>query len=267
MPAPAVAQAKGGLLLQPPDPIVTGSLQPETLAAAVAGPVDAKLEMPPPAVGAQALRRAAASGDARAQFIVAGRYLDGQGVAQDFGQAFAWYQQAAARGLAPAQYRLATLYELGKGVAADPVQALAWYERAALGGNVKAMHNAAVLLADDKAGPADFDRAFRWFKAAAERGFADSQFNLAILYERGLGTPPSAEEAYVWYSLSARQGDPGSVQRAATLAKNLPDADLRAADARLAAWLVTPSDDSGNVVTVIDPNWNDARSTAVKSSS
>ena len=267
MPAPAVAQAKGGLLVQPPDPIVTGSLQPETLATAVSGPVDAKLEMPPPAAGAQALRSAAASGDARAQFIVAGRYLDGQGVAQDFGQAFAWYRQAAARGLAPAQYRLATLYELGKGVAADPVQALTWYERAALGGNVKAMHNAAVLLAGDKAGPADFDRAFRWFKAAAERGFADSQFNLAILYERGLGTPPSAEEAYVWYSLSARQGDPGSVQRAATLAKNLPDADLRAADARLAAWLVTPSDDSGNVVTVIDPNWNDARSTAVKSSS
>jgi len=267
VPMPAVAQAKGGLLVQPPDPIVTGSLQPEALATAVAGPEDAKLEMPPPAVGAEALRRAAASGDARAQFIVAGRYLDGQGVAQDFGEAFVWYRQAAARGLAPAQYRLATLYELGKGVAADPVQALAWYERAALGGNVKAMHNAAVLLAGDKAGPADFDRAFRWFKAAAERGFADSQFNLAILYERGLGTPPSAEEAYVWYSLSARQGDPGSVQRAATLAKNLPDADMRAADARLAAWIVTPSDDSGNVVTVIDPNWNDARSTAVKSSS
>jgi localization factor PodJL len=267
MPAPAVAQAKGGLLVQPPDPIVTGSLQPEAPATSVAEPVAAKLEMPPPAVGTQALRSAAASGDARAQFIVAGRYLDGQGVAQDFGEAFAWYRQAAARGLAPAQYRLATLYELGKGVAADPVQALTWYERAALGGNVKAMHNAAVLLAGDKAGPADFDRAFRWFKAAAERGFADSQFNLAILYERGLGTPPSAEEAYVWYSLSARQGDPGSVQRAATLAKNLPDADLRAADVRLAAWLATPSDDGGNVVTVIDPNWNDARSTSGKSSS
>lgn len=267
MPAPAVAQAKGGLLVQPPDPIVTGSLQPETLATSVAEPVAAKLDMPPPEAGTQALRSAAASGDARAQFIVAGRFLDGQGVAQDFGKAFAWYRQAAARGLAPAQYRLATLYELGKGVAADPVQALAWYERAALGGNVKAMHNAAVLLAGDKAGTADFDRAFRWFKAAAERGFADSQFNLAILYERGLGTPPSAEEAYVWYSLSARQGDPGSVQRAATLAKNLPDTDLRAAEARLAAWTVTPSDDSGNVVTVIDPAWNDAQSTAVKSSS
>jgi localization factor PodJL len=266
-PAPAVAQAKGGLLVQPPDPIVTGSLQPEKLAASVSGPVAAKLQMPPPAAGTEALRSAAASGDARAQFIVAGRFLDGQGMAQDFGEAFAWYQQAAARGLAPAQYRLATLYELGKGVAVDPAQALTWYERAALGGNVKAMHNAAVLLAGEKAGPADFDRAFRWFKAAAERGFADSQFNLAILYERGLGTPPSTEEAYVWYSLSARQGDPGSAQRASTLAKNLPDADLRAADTRLDKWVVTPSDDSGNVVTVIDPSWNDARSPSGKSSS
>ena len=52
--------------------------------------------MPPPEAGTQALRSAAASGDARAQFIVAGRYLDGQGVAQDFAKALFWYQQAAA---------------------------------------------------------------------------------------------------------------------------------------------------------------------------
>ena len=257
--APAVAPAKVGLLVEPPDPIVTGSLPAGSLAKSTSSPVAAKLEMPPPETGTEALRSAAANGNASAQFIVGGRYLDGQGVAQDFAKALYWYQQAATRGLAPAQYRLATLHELGKGTAADPVQALAWYERAALGGNVKAMHNAAVIAAGDKAGPADFDRAFRWFKAAAERGFADSQFNLAILYERGLGTPPSAEEAYVWYSLSAKQGDPDSLQRATVLAKKLPEPDLKAANARLDTWAPTPSDDSANVVTVVDPSWNDAR--------
>lgn len=253
---PVAAPAKGGLLVQPPDPMVTGSLPPGSLARTLSSPVAPKLEMPPPEAGTGALRSAAAAGDPRAQFVVAGRYLDGQGVATDFGKAFYWYQQAAARGLAPAQYRLATLYELGRGTAADATQAMLWYERAAQGGNVKAMHNAAVLAAGDKAGPANFDKAFRWFKAAAERGFGDSQFNLAILYERGLGTKPSAEEAYLWYSLAARQGDPDSGQRAATLAKGLPDADLKAVDARLAGWAPTPADDSGNVVTVIDPSWN-----------
>lgn len=259
MPVPAVAPAKVGLQVQRPDPIVTGSIPAMPLAKTTAAPQTSALEMPPPETGTRVLRNAAANGDARAQFIVAGRYLDGQGVGQDFGKALFWYQQAATHGLAPAQYRLATLYELGKGTRADPKQALVWYERAALGGNVKAMHNAAVLLAGDKAGPADYDRAFRWFKAAAEQGFADSQFNLAILYERGLGTPPSAEEAYVWYTLSAKQGDPDSAQRAAVVAKKLPAADIKAAGARLANWSAMPSDDSANVVTVIDPAWNDGR--------
>lgn len=262
--APSVAPAKVGLQVEPPDPLVTGSIGS---ADAATGKLATKLAMPPPEAGTQALRSAAANGDARAQFIVAGRYLDGQGIAQDFDQAFAWYQQAAARGLAPAQYRLATLYELGKGTPADPRKALAWYERAALGGNIKSMHNAAVLLAGDKAGPPDYDRAFRWFKAAAERGFADSQFNVAILYERGLGTPPNAEEAYVWYSLSGKQGDPDSSQRAAALAKKLPEAGLKAANTRLATWKPTPADDGGNVVTVIDPSWNDGRPTTGKQSS
>lgn len=236
------------------DPIATGSL-PQV----VAEPVATSIDMPPPDLGTKALRKAAAGGDSRAQFIIAGRYLEGQGTGQDFARALYWYQQAATRGLAPAQYRLATLYELGKGVAADPVRALSWYERAALGGNVRAMHNAAVLAAGDKAGPPDFDRAFRWFSAAAERGFADSQFNLAILYERGLGTPRSLEHAYVWYSLAAKQGDPDSLERANTLARKLSESQLKAAKASLASWVATPSDDSANVVTVVDPAWQDGK--------
>ncbi|MCA3561969.1 MAG: SEL1-like repeat protein [Aestuariivirga sp.] len=261
--APAVAAAKVELQIAPSDPIVTGSLS-----SRAAQPLATVLELPPPAAGTEALRAAAANGDARAQFIVAGRYLDGQGVPRDFAKALFWYQQAAGRGLAPAQYRLATLYELGKGAEANAAQALAWYQRAALGGNVKAMHNAAVLLAGDKAGPPDYDRAFRWFKAAAERGFADSQYNLAILYERGLGTPPSLEDAYVWYTLSAKQGDPGSAQRAAALAKKLSETGRISAAARVAAWTPTPSDDGANVVTVVDPSWNDAKpASVVKSSS
>ncbi len=250
--APAVASAKGALLAAPQaDPIVTGSLS-RTLAQ----PVAPRLEMPPPELGTEALRTAAATGDPRAQFIIAGRYLDGQGVAPDYAKAFYWYRQAATRGLPPAQYRLATLYERGKGTAADAAQALVWYERAAAGGNVKAMHNAAVLAAGDAAGAADFDKAFRWFRAAAERGFGDSQFNLAILYERGLGTAPSKEEAYVWYSLAGRRGDGDSLQRAVSLGKAIPAAELEALDGRLAGWVPAPSDDGANVVTVVDPSWD-----------
>lgn len=264
LPAPSPASAKQTLVTtKTADPIVTGSVS-----RSQAPPAAPPLEAPPPALGTEALRMAAAEGDPRAQFIIAGRYLDGQGTETDYAKALYWYRQAATRGLAPAQYRLATMYERGKGAAADPAQALAWYERAATGGNIKAMHNAAVLAAGDSAGPADFDKAFRWFKAAAARGFGDSQFNLAILYERGLGTSPSKEEAYLWYSLAGAQGDADSAQRAASLAKQLPDMELKALGLRLSAWAPTPSDDSANVVTVVDPAWTSgANATLVRPSS
>ena len=203
------------------DPLVTGSLPARktdaTLASIVAEPGASRAEMPPDDVGTKALREAAALGDAKAQFIIASRYLDGQGVSQDMVKAAYWYQQSASRGLAPAQYRLATLFERGKGVPQDAATALLWYERAAEGGNVKSMHNAAVIAAGNQAGTPNYDKAFKWFKAAAERGLHDSQFNLAVLYERGLGTRVDKGEAFFWYTLAANQGDTDAAKRASDL--------------------------------------------------
>ncbi|WP_421693979.1 hypothetical protein [Aestuariivirga sp.] len=254
-----LATTQPAVVLEPSDPIVTSSLPQGSLAKVLSEPALPRLASPAPETGTAALRTAAVNGDARAQFIIAGRYLEGQGVGQDYEAAFYWYQQSASRGLAPAQYRIATLYELGKGVPKDAARALLWYERAAQNGNVRAMHNAAVIAAGDQAGPTDYAKAFRWFEAAASRGFADSQFNLAILYERGLGTEASNAQAYFWYSQAARQGDPDSGKRAAVLARSLADPDLKAVDARLASWAPVPSDDTSNVVTVVEPAWKESR--------
>ncbi len=68
------------------DDILTGSLPDQktdaTLASIVAEPGTAagEREMPPAEIGSEALRSAAERGDASAQFIVATRYLDGEGV-------------------------------------------------------------------------------------------------------------------------------------------------------------------------------------------
>ena len=91
------------------------------------GSAPLKAELPPPETGTPALRQAAAGGDAQAQFIIASRYLDGQGVEQNLPQAALWYQRAASGGLAPAQYRLATMLERGKGMPQDVAAALLWY--------------------------------------------------------------------------------------------------------------------------------------------
>jgi localization factor PodJL len=236
-----------GLIQTPADPVITGSL-PAADAAALPG-------LPPPEAGNMALRLAAGSGDAKAQFVVGTRYLEGNGVPQDAAKAAYWYQQAAANGLAPAQYRLATMFERGKGVGQDAPSALSWYEKAAAQGNVKSMHNAAVLIMGGKAGAVDAAKALSLFDSAARHGLRDSQFNLALLYERGFGTKANPQQAYFWYRVAAEQGDTQAAERGAALAKSLSQADRARLDTKVTAWAPESLSESANVLASVNPAW------------
>lgn len=256
-PSTPSAAGKTGRLEIPADRMVTGSLPKGNLANPQATGVAASLpDVPPAELGSLSLRKAAAEGDPKAQFIIASRYLEGQSVARDMAKAADWYRLAAGQGLAPAQYRLATLYELGRGVPKNLATALVWYERAAVRGNVKAMHNAAVILAGTQAGPPDYAKAFRWFKAAAEQGFKDSQFNTAILYERGLGAKANLAEAYFWYSQAAKQGEADARLRANAIGKALAADQLAALGTLLRNWKPKSPDESANIVAIVEADWN-----------
>ncbi|CAN0131808.1 unnamed protein product, partial [Phaeothamnion confervicola] len=243
------------------DEILTGSLPNQktdaTLTSIVAesGTAAGEREMPPPELGSQALRSAAERGDASAQFIVATRYLDGEGVPQDVTRAAHWYQKAALAGLAPAQYRLATLFERGRGVPKDTATALIWYERAAAQGNVKAMHNAAVIAAGTEAGKPNYDTAYKWFLAASQNGLKDSQFNLAVLYERALGTKANVDEALFWYLVAASQNDADAKKRAEVLSQNLSPLVVESVRAKAKAWVPQRPPENANVVTIQDAAW------------
>src|SRR5271157_2698118 len=78
-----------------------------------------------------ALKKLAASGDAKAQANLGLAYDQGQGVIQDYAQAAAWYRKAAAQGVAGAQFNLGLLYDNGQGVQQSYAQAAAWYRKAA----------------------------------------------------------------------------------------------------------------------------------------
>ena len=243
------------------DNILTGSVsavdQGTDLAALIAGDAPSAKDMPSPEVGTLALREAAAQGNAKAQFVVATRYLNGeQGAPQDDARAAYWYGRAAAQGLAPAQYRLGTLYERGRGVARDLDAALGWYERSAGLGNVKAMHNAAVLAASKDGREPDYVKAYKWFSLGAAHGLKDSQFNLAVLLERGLGTKANPKEALFWYSVAASQNDPDAAKRASTLVKSLGPTEGLAVKERLKNWKPETAPDPANVVSVQESGWN-----------
>jgi TPR repeat protein len=65
----------------------------------------------------------------------------GQGVPQNYREAFSWYSQAANQGFAPAQKNLGLFYEMGLGLTKDILQASEWYRKAAEQGNIDAQNH------------------------------------------------------------------------------------------------------------------------------
>jgi uncharacterized protein len=74
---------------------------------------------------------------------VAGLYLNGWGVSQDYGKAHKWFKKAADDGNTAAMINLGRLYEQGLGVAQDFGNALEWFQKAAGAGNREAAVNLA----------------------------------------------------------------------------------------------------------------------------
>jgi len=213
--------------------------------------------LPPEGVGPMALRSAAASGNAAAEFLVGVKFTEGQGVAPDLSKAAVWYQKAADKGLAPAQYRLASLYEKGRGVDKDVPKAKAWYTKAAEAGNAKAMHNLAVLFAEGGGEQPDYAAAAKWFEEAANYGVKDSLFNLGILYAGGIGVDKDLVASYKWFAIAADQGDPEAAKRRDDVANMMDQETL--ANARLAVeqfTLKTPNP-AANKVTM-EQGWSES---------
>jgi len=90
------------------------------------------------------LHMAADQGNPAAQFNIAGLYYRGEGVAQNYPEAFRWYRlvtqqadrwstypvPAVVRMVARAEAMVGTMYSAGQGVDADPVQARTWITKA-----------------------------------------------------------------------------------------------------------------------------------------
>jgi len=77
-------------------------------------------------------RKAAEKGDIAGELHLAALYRDGgKGLPRDMAQAAAWYRKAAEQGDAGAQGTLGLLYSFGQGVAQDYAEAYYWLDLAA----------------------------------------------------------------------------------------------------------------------------------------
>lgn len=125
------------------------------------------------------LLKAAALGDATAQFNYGLLFQNAQGVTQDLSTARSWFQKAAAQGHAGAQKAL---------------KAIMLQQSAA---TIAKMQERNKLLC-------------KQYETLAAQGIPDAQFNLGILHEKGQGVVRDYRIAAEWYQKAAVQGHVGA---------------------------------------------------------
>jgi localization factor PodJL len=204
--APATTEA-------PASPAVPAAPAPPPAAAAPPNPPQPAID---PADPLADLRRSANAGEAAAQFALAARYASGDGVEQDWAEAFKWFKLAAEQGMPTAQHNLAVMYERSRGTDQDLEQAAAWYEKAAEQGYPPSQFNLAVAYARGWGVQPDAAKAVTWFERAAER-IPQANLALAEIFENGVGVGRDLMRARGYYQLAATAGD----QRAAAKLRQL----------------------------------------------
>ncbi len=106
------------------------------------------------------------AGDSIAQYEMALRYADGEGVPQNYPDAMAWFAKAAANGNDNAQWKLGLGYIEGIGVPHDERKAVVWFKRAANHGDIRAQSALSDLYLIGRGVPRDYVRAYTWASIA-----------------------------------------------------------------------------------------------------
>jgi len=86
-------------------------------------------------------KRLAEQGNVIAQSNLGLMYRYGEGVAQNYTEAFRWYRLAAEQGDSRAQYNLGLMYANGQGVPQNYVRAYVWFSVAAAQGDENARNS------------------------------------------------------------------------------------------------------------------------------
>lgn len=166
-----------------------------------------------------ALLAKANDGDAAAQVAVGEKYSQAAGATQDrdeaaddWKQAFAWYQKAADKGDVTGEIHVAESYTYARGVTRDK------------------------------------EKAAEWYRKAAEQGDPGAQGTLAMLYTLGQGVPQSDVDAYFWFDLAASADTPNKdryIVNRQNVGTRITADDLDLMKARLKKWKAAHPQKSG----------------------
>lgn len=150
----------------------------------------------------------AVRGDAQAQFLLAERYENGNGIEKSPLKAIKWYEKAAENNNADALNNLGYCYEYALGVAQSSKKAFEYYEKAAKLNNKDALYNLAICYRDGIAVEKSSEHSFNYFlkAAACENPDPEAQWEVAQCYYRGIGTAQNVYKAFEYFMASALNG-------------------------------------------------------------
>ena len=149
------------------------------------------------------LMKAAEEGDPLAQYKLAERYNEGDGIEQDEGKAVEWFLKAANQGLAQAQCELARHYLLKDSVRL----AQKWLDKAVKQGNAEAIRLLGTCYEDGDFDEVDYEKAMEYYLMAAVKGHARSMYDVGRMYDDGKGVEKDSAKAAEWFVKGAERGD------------------------------------------------------------
>ena len=134
-----------------------------------------------------------------AQYTLGMMYANGQGVPQDYKEAFKWYRLVAEQGTALEE---TTEDKLKK---KNIPQALKFLTNDAENGVVDAQIDLGVMYANGQYVPQDDRQSAKWYRLAAENGDSRAQIILSVMYAKGQGVPQSDQKAVKWLRFSMKE--------------------------------------------------------------
>ena len=156
------------------------------------------------------LKKQAKAGDRVSQFQLGNRYLEGDGVKQDYEKAFSWFQKSAEQDLAPALLNMGECYFHGVGVEKDQEKAMSYYTQAAEHNFRQAEFVLGYIYSKEEYGHLDPQKAIYWLERAANHKVVHAAHRLGVIYYAGELTKRNDSLALVWFREAAYHGEANS---------------------------------------------------------
>ena len=145
----------------------------------------------------QLFKKAAESGDARAQNMIAFMYYKGIGVKQDFTKSFNWHKQAADNGYLNSMLSCGYFLHDGIGTSVNTKESLKYYNKAFMekGDDLALRLIVDILIEGNTDAPPDYEKAIAYILLGNYKKHAILLVKFAELYQNGWGVKKNIKQA------------------------------------------------------------------------